>query len=56
MFSFLTDKFMGFCYFLERFRKDMHQMELESYVASRAKTVGDVDRLVKEYEIRSRMF
>ena len=56
MFSFLTEKIMSLCYFLERFRKDMYQMELESYVASRAKTVGDVDRLVKEYEIRSRMF
>lgn len=48
--------FAGILSSLDKFRKDMHQVELEAFIATRAKHAGDVDRLVREFEARSRMF
>ena len=41
---------------IKLYRKDMLQSQIESYVVSRhPKNPGDVERLVREYEAKSRL-
>jgi hypothetical protein len=42
--------------FISVFRKDMYQVQLDSYISSRhPKNPGDVERLAREYEAKSRL-
>lgn len=56
MFKWLASKFMSLVSFFESFRKEMYQVELEAYISSRARHTGDVDRLIREFESRSRLY
>lgn len=55
MFSYLLP-IKNIISWLQDFNKDMHQVELEAYVCSRnPKHPADIDRLVREFETRSRL-
>jgi len=55
MFSYLLP-IKNIISWLQDFNKDMHQVQLEAYVCSRnPKHPADIDRLVREFETRSRL-
>lgn len=54
MFSYLAP-IRNMVNWFHSFQKEMRQTEVEAYISSRAKHPGDVDRLMREFEARSRL-
>lgn len=54
MFSYLAP-IKNMVNWFHSFQKEMRQTEVEAYISSRAKHPGDVDRLMREFEARSRL-
>jgi hypothetical protein len=56
MLKYISKKFTRLIGKMQTFQKDMHQVEIEAYIKSRnPKNAADIDRLLREYEARSRM-